>query len=56
MGDPPGLARIVDDREMIEKRLETRLLPKYCKGEAHGGSESIPAATESGFSQSANRR
>jgi hypothetical protein len=56
MRDAPGLARIVDDREMIEKRLETRLLPKHSIGKAHGGSESTAAHMESRFSQSVNRR
>ena len=41
MGHPPRLARIVDDREVIEKRPETRLFPEHSKGEAHGGGSQI---------------
>jgi len=50
MRDAPRLARIVDDREMVEKRLETRFLFKHSKGKAlGGGSKSISTDRESCF-------
>lgn len=43
MRDAPGLARVVNDREMVEKRFQTRLLFENCEGEAHhGGSRITP--------------
>ncbi len=41
MRDAPGLARVVDDREMVEKRLQTRLLFEHGEGEAHDGGSRI---------------
>ena len=37
MGDAPGLARVFDDRKMIEQRTKARLLRKHIKSKAHGG-------------------
>jgi hypothetical protein len=43
MRDPPRLARVLNGRKMIQKRLQTRLFTKNSKGEAHArGSESDP--------------
>ncbi|WP_051949193.1 hypothetical protein [Methylosinus sp. PW1] len=41
MRDAPGLAGVVDDREMVEKRLQTRLLFENGEGEAHDGGSRI---------------
>ena len=37
MRHSPGLARILDHREVIEKRFQTRLFLEHGKGKTHGG-------------------
>ena len=53
---PPGFARIVDLRKVMQQRLEAGTGGKFVGIDIHGGSKNQGTSMESRFTQSINRR
>ncbi len=56
MGDPPTLARILDDGKMVQQSPQARFVAELGRGETHGRLPNQSASTESHPMQSLNCR